>query len=127
MENKGVELGIQYTNRVNSGSLSGLNYSVGFNMDHYKNKLVKFGEREISVNYLREEGYEWEAYYMIEQIGIFQTPDQVSSSPKQFNDATVPGDLKYLDADGDGDVDNDDKVYIPGKYPKLNSAGKIYA
>ena len=125
MENKGIELGIQYTNSVNSGSLSGLNYTAGFNLDHYKNKLVKFGEREIPGYILREEGYEWEAYYMVKQIGIFQTEEEIANAPPQYNDATVPGDLKYLDADGDGDVDNDDRTYIPGKYPKLNYAGNF--
>lgn len=122
MENKGVELGLQYTNRVNSGYFSGLNYALGFNIDHYKNKLVKFGAREINDYNLREEGYEWDTFYMIEWIGIFQSESEIANSPKQYNDATVPGDLKFKDANGDGVVNDDDRVPISGRYPKFNYA-----
>ncbi|MDD2305175.1 MAG: TonB-dependent receptor [Prolixibacteraceae bacterium] len=120
MENKGFELSVNYQNNVKSGYFAGLNYSAGFNLDHYKNKLVDFGAREISGYYLRQEGLEWESYYMIEQIGIFQSAAEIANSPKQFNDATVPGDLKYKDANNDGKINNDDRVPIKGRYPALN-------
>ncbi len=120
MENKGFELSVNYQNNVKSGYFTGLNYSAGLNFDHYKNKLVDFGAREISGYYLRQEGIEWESYYMIEQIGIFQSATEIANSPKQFNDATVPGDLKYKDANKDGKIDNDDRVPIKGRYPALN-------
>jgi len=120
MENKGFELSVNYQNNVKSGYFTGLNYSAGVNLDHYKNKLVDFGAREISGYYLREEGLEWESYYMIEQIGIFQSTAEIANSPKQFTDATVPGDLKYKDANNDGKIDNNDRVPIKGRYPALN-------
>ncbi|MFY9154440.1 MAG: TonB-dependent receptor [Prolixibacteraceae bacterium] len=122
MENTGIELSLQYTNRVNSGYFSGLNYNVGFNIDHYKNKLVDFGAREISGYYLREEGLEWESFYMIEQIGIFQSAEEIANSPKQYNDVSVPGDLKFKDANNDGKVNDDDRVPISGRYPAFNYA-----
>jgi TonB-linked SusC/RagA family outer membrane protein len=120
MENTGVELSLLYSNQINSGSLAGLNYQVGFNIDHYKNELVDFGEREISGYSLREEGYEWDSYYMLEWIGIFQSEQEIASSPKQFNDATVPGDLKFKDQNGDEVIDNEDRVPLSGRYPAFN-------
>jgi TonB-linked SusC/RagA family outer membrane protein len=120
MENKGIDFTLQYNNSVNSGYFAGLNYSAGLNIDHYKNKLVDFGAREISDYYLREEGYEWDAFYMIEQIGIFQSEEEITNSPKQYNDATVPGDLKFRDATNDGKINDDDRVVIGGRYPSLN-------
>ncbi len=122
MENTGIELGLQYINHVNSGYFSGMNYNFGFNIDHYKNKLVDFGAREISGYYLREEGLEWESFYMIEQIGIFQSAEEIANSPKQYNDATVPGDLKFKDANKDGKVNDEDRVPISGRYPAFNYA-----
>lgn len=122
MENTGIELGLQYTNRITSGYFSGLNYNLGLNIDHYKNELVDFGAREIRGYSILEEGYEWDSYYMLEWIGIFQSADEIASSPKQFNDATVPGDLKFRDANNDGKVDNDDRVHISGRYPAFNYA-----
>ncbi len=120
MENTGVELSLLYSNQINSGSLAGLNYQVGFNIDHYKNELVDFGEREISGYSLREEGYEWDSYYMLEWIGIFQSEQEIANSPKQFNDATVPGDLKFKDQNGDEVIDNDDRTPLSGRYPAFN-------
>ena len=127
MENKGFELSVNYQNNVKSGYFTGLNYSAGVNIDHYKNKLVKFGAREINGYNLRQEGEEWDAFYMIEQIGIFQTTQEIASSPKQFTDATVPGDLKFRDANGDGKINNDDRVIIKGRYPALNYSFNLSA
>ncbi|MCW0483111.1 TonB-dependent receptor [Gaoshiqia sediminis] len=120
MENTGIEATLQYQNHLKGGYFAGLNYRIGLNADHYKNKLVDFGAREISGYYLREESYEWDTFYMLEQIGIFQSTTEIANSPKQFNDATVPGDLKFKDANKDGKIDNDDRVPIKGRYPALN-------
>lgn len=127
MENKGFELSVNYQNDVKSGYFAGLNYSAGINLDHYKNKLVDFGAREISGYYLREEGLEWESFYMIKQIGIFQSTQEVASSPKQYTDATLPGDLKFEDANGDGKINDDDRVPISGRYPALNYSFNLSA
>ncbi len=120
MENTGLELGVNYYNSVKGGFFSGLNYNIGLIADHYKNRLVDFGAREISGYYLREEGYEWDSYYMLEYDGIFRSVEEITSSPKQFNDVTLPGDLKFKDQNGDKKIDNDDRVPITGRYPALN-------
>ena len=120
MENTGIELNLSFSNRLQSGTFNGLTYNVNLNFDHYKNKLVDFGAREISGYYLREERKEWEGFYMLKWIGIFQSEEEIANSPKQFNDETVPGDLKFADANDDGVVNNDDRVAISGKFPKLN-------
>jgi TonB-linked SusC/RagA family outer membrane protein len=120
LENTGYDVGIRYSNQVKSGVFKGLYYNAGLNFDHYKNKTIDFGTREISGYNLREEGQPWETFYMLEWIGIFQSPEEIANSPKQYNDATVPGDLKFKDQDGDGDVDDNDRITIDGKYPMLN-------
>jgi hypothetical protein len=81
---------------------------------------VKFGQREIDGYRVRQEGEEWNAYYMLEMTGIFQTEDEVQRSPKQYNDATLPGDIKYKDQNGDGVINDNDRVVMKGNYPNLN-------
>ena len=120
IENTGAELGIQYVNKIKNVRSKDLNYSIGFNIDKNINKLVDFGSKEINNYFIREEGKEWDAFYMLEWIGIFQSNEEIANSPKQFNDATVPGDLKYLDANNDGKIDNNDRIAIKGRYPNLN-------
>jgi len=124
MENNGFDMELSYNGRVKSGIFKGLDYRVGATLDHYKNKLIQFGQPEIVsdqiVYRIREEGQEYDAYYLLEWIGIFQSQAEIDASPKQFNDATVPGDLKWKDQNGDGIIDANDRVVTPGKYPNLN-------
>lgn len=122
MQNTGVELGISYNHQVNSGVFSGLSYNVGVNLEHYKNKLVKFGQREIDGYRIREEGKEYNTYYMLQMDGIFQSADEIAAAPKQYNDATVPGDIRFRDANADGKINDDDRVMMTGNYPGLNYA-----
>lgn len=133
LENKGVELAINYQHVVNHGSLEGLHYYAGVNLSHNRNEVVRFGQPEIGgdagwgVNgfTIREEGVEWDSYYTLQTIGIFQTTEEITKSPKQFNDATVPGDIKYKDENGDGKIDADDRVVMGGRYPKLNYSASL--
>jgi TonB-linked SusC/RagA family outer membrane protein len=125
MENTGIDIDIAYNRQIKSGFFKGLNYNIAANIEHYKNKLVDFGEREIGdasgANYfIKQEGEEYDAFYMLEWIGIFQSKEEIANSPKQFMDETIPGDLKWKDANGDGKIDNDDRVVLSGRYPKFN-------
>jgi TonB-linked SusC/RagA family outer membrane protein len=120
VDNTGIDVGVNYNNTVKEGGLSGLSYNLGLNLDHFKNKLVKYGQQDIYDYTTNVNGQPINSFYTLESIGIFQTAQEVASSPKQFNDDTKPGDLKYRDVNGDGKVDANDRTLIAGAYPKLN-------
>lgn len=120
VDNTGVELGLNYNNVIKSGALTGLSYTFGVNLDKFKNKIVKFGQQEIYDYTTNMNGLPINTFYMLDVIGIFQTPEEVANSPKQFNDNTMSGDLKYRDVNGDGKIDANDRTIIGGAYPKLN-------
>ncbi|MEN0053528.1 MAG: TonB-dependent receptor [Mucilaginibacter sp.] len=120
MNNRGIELGLSYNNVVRDGALDGFAYNLGVNLDHNRNKLVKFGQQEIGNNTINQNGQPWNSFYMLQVVGIFQSAEEVANSPKQFSDSTLPGDLKYKDVNGDGKVDQNDRTIISGVYPKLN-------
>ena len=105
MLNTGHELTVQYNDRINQGALSGLQYGGGFFLNVFRNKLIKFGAREI-------DGY-------VDAIGIFQTQEEVDNSPTQFSGNFGPGDIKYRDVNGDNVIDNNDRVTVPGRFPKF--------
>ena len=120
MRNRGIEFDLQYRHAVQSGALNGLAYNLGVNLSHNKNELVRFGAAEKSAFQIKEEGREWDAYYMLEWIGIFQSKEEIAASPKQYNDATVPGDLKFKDQNDDGVVNDEDRIPMSGMYPDLS-------
>lgn len=122
MQNTGIELNVQYNNQVYSGALEGFRYNVGFTIDRFKNELTKFGEREIGGNIIKEEGRPWDTFYMLEWAGIFQTQAEIDAAPRQFNDNTQPGDLRYKDQNGDNVINDDDRTYIDGQYPDFEYA-----
>ncbi|MFZ4861130.1 SusC/RagA family TonB-linked outer membrane protein [Sphingobacterium sp. Mn56C] len=120
VDNKGIELGIVYHNTVRNGALEGLQYRVGANLDKFKNKLVEYGQPDIFDYTINKNGLPIGSFYTYEVVGIFQSADEITNSPKQFNDNTLPGDLKYRDVNGDGKIDANDRTVIDGVFPKLN-------
>lgn len=122
VENRGIELSIKYDNVITEGYMKGLQYSVGGYIDRSRNKLIKFGVEEISGYNIFREGLPYGEYYMLECIGIFRDQAEIDASPKQFNDNTLPGDLKYKDISGpdgkpDGIIDNYDRRTFSGRFP----------
>jgi TonB-linked SusC/RagA family outer membrane protein len=110
MQNIGYDFDIKYQDQVKAGALKGLNYGAGAIISGFKNKLVKFGTWEDGGNVMREEGRPYNTFYLLQVEGIFQTKEEVAASPKQFGENTQPGMLKYKDADGNGVINNDDRV-----------------
>lgn len=127
VENKGFEIAFNYNNMISDGVFKGLQYNAGVYFDRSRNKLTQFGAEEIDGYKLRREGLPYNEYYMLECIGVFATEDEVKNSPKQFNDNTLPGDLKYRDANNDGVIDNNDRVVIDGRFPKFEYAFNLSA
>ncbi len=117
MKNSGIELALNWADAIRGGDMDGFQYNLGFNFSRSKNELTKFGARQISGYRLYEEGLPYGQYYMLQCIGVFADQNEVTSSPKQFSDNTLPGDLKFLDANKDGKVNNDDRVTVDGVFP----------
>jgi len=128
LQNVGYDLDIKYQNQVKDGALKGLTYSIGANASGFKNKLVKFGKTEDGGNYIREEGRPYNTFYLLQVEGIFNSQKEIDNWPKQFGERTMPGTLKYKDANGDGVINNDDRVPMEdGVFPKCTYGLNISA
>jgi TonB-linked SusC/RagA family outer membrane protein len=116
--NKGFDLLLE-----SRGSLSrDVGWDVTFTFDTYRNKIIHLN----AVNYFddghavrNEVGYPIGLYYGYKITGIFQSAADVTKSPMQNGKA--PGKFKYFDANGDGVINADDKVYIGNPNPKFTS------
>jgi len=103
-------------------------YSIGGNLAFVHNEVLKLdaplygGRVESGVDATRTEvGYEIGSFYLYEMDGIFQNETEIllSASQKAFGGQPHPGDVKYKDQNGDGYIDNNDKVHMGSAIPKL--------
>lgn len=122
VQNRGIELSMGWNDMITEGAMKGLQYNIGFNISHNKNELKEFGKVEYGDYGIRQEGLPYGEYYMLECIGVFADQNEIDNSPKQFNDNVQPGDLKYLDWNKDGKVDNDDRHPVSGRFPACDYA-----
>lgn len=123
MSNKGVDLGINYKGDV---LMHKLRYSLNGTFTTYNNKIVSLAEGVDYFNdgYYRQGtfarnqiGHPVSAFYGYKVIGFFQDAADVAKSPKQ-NDAAM-GRYKYADANGDGKIDDNDRIFLGNPNPKF--------
>lgn len=128
---KGIELGINYNNKVGKD----FTYGVGANITTVSNKLVSLpgGATQLSgftsvrstLNpVIVKVGSPLYSYYVIPYAGIFQTTEEInnykSKSGKLIQPKAKPGDLKFIDASGDGQINNEDRRIDGSAYPDFS-------
>jgi hypothetical protein len=101
------------------------NFSIGGNLTVLHNEVLEldaplFGGRvETGIFATRtEEGHPIGSFYLLEMGGIFQNPTDVLLSAFQGNGIN-PGDVKFVDNNPDGRIDNLDRVHLGSAIPKL--------
>ena len=115
MKNTGYEFLLGHENDIN-----GFHYRIQANFETSKNKLVKYGAREIDGSGLiRQEGLPYNSYYMYVFDGIYQNQQEITNGPTPLV-APKPGDMKYKDINGDGKITPDDRALVDGAFPKFN-------
>jgi hypothetical protein len=53
-------------------------------------------------------------------LGVFETQEQFDNTPTLVNQNQGVGDFIYEDTDGDGDVDEDDRIILGNAFPSFN-------
>ena len=124
MVNKGIEVSLGYNGYVRDGFFEGLSYNANVYFDRSRNTLTKYGADFITNGLICSEGLPYESFYGYKAIGIFKDDDEVRNSPKQFNDNTQAGDIKYADISGpdgvpDNVVDEYDRTVIGNRFPNF--------
>ncbi len=126
MKNSGFEIMLGW--RDNVGDFS---YSVSANLSTIDNEVLQLGDTyyESGVNNINrsEVGRSIGEFYLIQSDGIFQNMDEVFAHTTTLPDGTVklvqpnaqPGDVRYVDANGDGAIDTNDRVWCGSPLAKL--------
>ncbi|MDA3929830.1 MAG: TonB-dependent receptor [Prolixibacteraceae bacterium] len=107
-ENKGFEFNLTHRKKLGND----FNYWIKANISYAKNKIINKDEPPNMVPWQKDEGQSIGQFqgYMVD--GYFQDWDDVANSPEQIGTAVRPGDLKYIDYNDDGVIDDKDRTYI---------------
>lgn len=108
VKNKGFEVEISHRNKVGKD----FSYFAKANISFAQNKVIQRNDPEGRLPYQRQAGYSIGVQSLYQAIGIFQTYEEIYNSPNQMglpgNTEVKPGDLKFLDFNNDGIIDEAD-------------------
>lgn len=118
MKNRGWEVTVNY--KLNSGDFY---HNFNFNISDSKNKVTDFGGKErIDQNdqlyKLIREGEALGSYFGYKTDGLFQSYDEISNSALPVGASVQPGDVKYVDQNGDKVIDEKDRVVLGNAFPR---------
>lgn len=124
--NKGLELEIGY----GTSKRQGLNFRVDYNVTFLRNRVTKVPEGldfipganfgvggNVATRF--QEGFPIGYFVGLQTNGIWQTAEEIASSPYVQPDAR-PGDLRFVDINGDGIInfsDDSDRTFIGSPIP----------
>ncbi|WP_316734752.1 TonB-dependent receptor [Pedobacter aquatilis] len=119
VSNKGFELGVNFQNRDRA-----FKYNVNTNIATLTNRVNKLQEFVKNINddqtHTRTEaGQPINSYFGLVFDGIYQTPAEVTSHLFSNANGALPGDIKFKDLNGDGQINADDRTFIGNPVPKL--------
>lgn len=124
VENSGFEFAIGYSNTFNEN----FRFNVNFNITTLKNEVVSvsgddeyleggnFGISQPAISRM-EAGFPLGYFIGYKTDGIFQNQDEINNSATT-EIGQQPGDLKFVDQNGDGVINLDDRVDLGNPLPK---------
>lgn len=107
VDSYGFELGLNYKKKIGDFA-----FNIGGNFALAKNQIKEQLEEPRMYDNLITTGNSLSQVYGLQAIGFFADQAEINASPTQMFGDVRPGDIKYKDANGDGVIDNNDRVAI---------------
>ncbi|MET3113579.1 TonB-linked SusC/RagA family outer membrane protein [Pedobacter sp. CG_S7] len=119
MVNQGWELSINY-----DFNHSDFHHSIGFNVGDSWNRVTKFEGNEAiykldEIERIIRVGLPLYSYYGYKTAGLFRNEDDIKDSALPIGVKPQPGDVKYMDRNGDGIIDDNDRYVLGHAFPRL--------
>lgn len=131
IRNNGFEFNLGWMDQPNPDISYGINLIGSFN----KNKVIAMGSESGSIkggstnqNITTSEtkaGYPIGGYWLISTAGYFNSQEEVDAyakDGKKMQPAAEPGDIKFVDANNDGVINDDDRVFQGSPFPDFTFA-----
>lgn len=130
VQNKGIELLLNHNNTVGQ-----VTYNVGINASTVRNRIkditVGTTQEFAGMNPHGEGTVTWArlgdpigSFYLIKTDGLFQSDAEVqahkTADGKLIQPNAKPGDIRFIDFNGDGQISDNDRQYAGSPFPKLS-------
>ncbi|MEN7547984.1 TonB-dependent receptor [Rapidithrix thailandica] len=130
MENQGWEFAATFAKREGE-----FNFDITANLAATKNKITKLGFADESITEgfidfqnhpttLSEVGGEIGRFYLYKVDGIFQSEEEINAHTNAGGELlqpnAVPGDFRFVDVNGDGNLNDEDKDFFDSGLPRLD-------
>lgn len=122
IKNEGVEIELTSRNIVNSS----LRWTTSFNVTKNKNSVMRLGSDDERVINLHSRGMSWIlevgspmfSYYGYKMEGVLKTKKDLQDYP--IIPGQLEGSVRYKDLNGDGKIDQDDRMILGNYLPKIS-------
>ncbi|WP_167607711.1 SusC/RagA family TonB-linked outer membrane protein [Maribellus sediminis] len=130
ISNKGFELALNHSGTIGSE----VKYSIGATLSHIKNNVESLAtgsqqlaggsavHHDAAVTYTKQ-GYPMYSFFLIQTDGLFRSTADVQAHSKDgelIQPNAVPGDIRFIDANDDGKIDTEDRVYSGSPFPDID-------
>jgi TonB-linked SusC/RagA family outer membrane protein len=125
IRNRGIEVNVTYRNNSHP-----FKWDLTVNGTTINNEVMSVGNQGSGINYIEtsnlsfirsEIGHPMAAWFMLKTAGIFQNQAEVDAyvdkNGHKIQPNAQPGDIKYVDLNGDGQINNSDRTFVGSPWP----------
>ena len=132
IRNNGVEIELNWSDKVKD-----FEYNIGFNFSTTKNEVVELADKGQAlpctgllydtdhIPAYAKEGSPISGFYLYRTDGIFQSDEETAKYVNKDGERLLPnakaGDIRFVDLNGDGVIDENDKDYCGTGIPKFEA------
>ncbi len=132
IRNKGIEASITYRNNARR-----IKWDASVNFTTIKNVVESVGNRGEGIDYIQvgatrsQVGHSLGQWYVLHSNGLFQSQEEIDNYKNKdgivIQPFAKPGDIRYVDQNGDGEINDKDRAYKGSPWPKLQTGAQFNA
>ncbi|MCH7403038.1 SusC/RagA family TonB-linked outer membrane protein [Belliella kenyensis] len=132
IRNRGIEMAATYRNMKRA-----LKWDVSANVTTIRNRVMDVGNLGEGIDYIQtgitrsQIGRPMGEWYVLKTDGIFQSDEEINnhtnSDGRVIQPFARPGDIRFVDINGDGEINQEDRTFVGSPWPTLQTGAQFNA